>query len=328
MHKVLRGIAAASILSVVFLCTACSAGASPPAAGTNGHASKIVFIPGTIGDPFYVSMRCGAQAEATAEGATLTTQAATTFSAPLQVPILNSVVASKPDAILIAPTDSTALEAPIAQAKAQGIKMVLVDTTLKDPSAAVSSISSDNTAGGKAAFTAIKQLVPNGGKVLVVAVQPGVSTDDLRVGGFESAIKADPSYQYLGAQYSQQDAAKAASIVNAELQKTPDIAAIFATNDLAALGAATGIRQAGKQQQVKLVGFDAETDQVAALRAGTVQALIAQQPSVIGADAVKQAIKAIKGQQTTRSIKTKFTIITKANLDTAAGKNAIYQTNC
>jgi len=85
-------------------------------------------------------------------------------------------VASKPDALLVAPTDVAAMQGPLKAAADAGIKVVLVDTTVNDPSFAVSQISSDNTGGGKAAFDAIAKLRPNGGKVLVISVDPGIST--------------------------------------------------------------------------------------------------------------------------------------------------------
>jgi ribose transport system substrate-binding protein len=296
--------------------------------GGGSKAYKLAFIQGVAGDAFYITMQCGIQAEAKTEGATVTTQGAQKFDPTLQTPILQSVIASKPDAILIAPTDVSAMQQPIAQAKAQGIKVVLVDTTLKDPSVAVSAIASDNSGGGKAAFDAIKKLAPAGGKVLGVGVQPGISTTDARDKGFADAAKADSKYQYLGVQYSQNDPAKAASIVSAALQKDPDIVGIFASNLFSATGAATGIRQAGKQNSVKIVGFDAGPDQVKALQDGTVQALIAQQPGTIGIDGVQQAIKALKGEPTTPTIKTGFSIITKDNLNTAEGKAAAYKASC
>ncbi len=242
--------------------------------------------------------------------------------------MLQSVIASKPDAILIAPTDVSAMQQPIAQAKAQGIKIVLVDTTLNDPSVAVSAISSDNTAGGKAAFEAIQKLAPNGGKVLGVGVQPGISTTDARDKGFGDAAKADSKFTYLGVQYSQNDPAKAASIVSAALQKDPDIVGIFASNLFSAQGSATGIRQAGKQGKVNVVGFDAGPEQIKALQDGTVQALIAQQPGDIGVQGVQQAIKALKGESNEANIQTGSTIITKDNLTSAEGQAAAYKASC
>jgi ribose transport system substrate-binding protein len=305
-----------------------ASGGSSSSGGGGGKSYNLAFVPGVAGDAFYITMQCGIQAEAQKEGATVKTQAPQKFDPTLQTPILQSVIASKPDALLIAPTDVSAMQAPIAQAKQQGIKVVLVDTTLNDPSVAESAISSDNSGGGKAAFDAIKQLAPNGGKVLGIGVQPGISTTDARDKGFADAAKADSKYQYLGVQYSQNDPAKAAQEVSAALQKDPDIVGIFASNLFSAEGAATGIRQAGKQDQVKVVGFDAGPDQVKALQDGTVQALIAQQPGTIGTDGVQQAIKALKGQPTEKNIKTGFTIITKDNLNSPEGQAAAYKASC
>ncbi|MGK3945174.1 ABC transporter substrate-binding protein [Streptomyces sp. RP5T] len=314
-----------TVMAAFTSATACSSADGSPASTKELH--KLVFIQGVAGDGFYVSMKCGIEAEAKKLGATVTTQGPAKFDPTLQTPIVQSVVASHPDAILIAPTDISAMQTPIAQAKAAGIKVVLVDTTLKDPSVAVSSVSSDNLGGGKAAFKAIKQLAPTGGKVLTVSVQPGISTADDRTRGFSQAAKADPAYKDLGVQYDQNDPAKAAQIVTAALQKDPDIVGIFATNLFSAEGAATGVRQAGRQKQVKIVGFDADPAQVSALKEGTVQALVAQQPQTIGVEGVKQAVAALKGKTTTSSIKTGFSIINRDNLD-STGQAAIYKTSC
>ncbi|GIF63609.1 ribose ABC transporter substrate-binding protein [Asanoa ishikariensis] len=298
------------------------------AGGAKDGNYKLAFVQGVAGDAFYITMECGIKEEAAKEGATVTTQGAQKFDPTLQTPVLQSVIASKPDAILIAPTDVSAMQQPIAQAKAQGIKIVLVDTTLNDPSVAVSAISSDNTAGGKAAFEAIQKLAPNGGKVLGVGVQPGISTTDARDKGFADAAKADSKFTYLGVQYSQNDPAKAASIVSAALQKDPDIVGIFASNLFSAQGSATGIRQAGKQGKVNVVGFDAGPEQIKALQDGTVQALIAQQPGDIGVQGVQQAIKALKGESNEAKIQTGSTIITKDTIDSAEGKAAAYKASC
>jgi hypothetical protein len=64
------------------------------------------------------------------------------------------------------------------------------------------------------------------------------------------------------------------------------------------------VRQAGKAGSVNIIGFDAGPEQVKALKEGTVQALIAQQPEVIGRHGVQQAIKALKGEATEKEIGT------------------------
>ena len=333
------GTAAVMLLA---LTSACSSGSSSSASGgstTSGSTSgstaaagksyKMTFIQGVAGDGFYVTMGCGIQAEAKKLGnITVNIQGPPQFDATLQNPIIESVTAAKPDAILIAPDDVSASRPPIAAAMAAGIKVVLVDTTLADPSGAVSQISSDNVAGGAYAFAAIKELVPGGGQVLVVNTKPGISTTDQRQQGFANAAKADPKFSYVGTQFDQDSASVAAQVTLAALQKDPHIVGIFAANLFSAEGAATGVRQAGKSGQVKIIGFDAEPDEVTALQQGTVQALIAQSPYTIGTNAVDQALAALTGKPTTPKIGTKFTIITKANLSSAASQAAIYKTSC
>jgi ribose transport system substrate-binding protein len=306
--------------------TAC-AGGSTTAGSAAGDQPKLTFIQGVAGDEFYVSMQCGIEAAAQTAGATVDVQGPAKFDPTLQKPIVDSVVASQPDAILIAPTDVAAMQAPLKAAADAGIEVILVDTTVQDPSFAASQISSDNKGGGLEAFKAIKALNPNGGKVLVISTDPGVSTADARVAGFEEGAKSDPAFEYLGVQYSHNDPAEAAKLVSAALAKDSDIVGVFATNTFAAEGTATGIRQAGKQDQVKIVGFDAGPAQVKQLKDGVVQALIAQEPASIGTQGVEQAIKAINDESTEEQIQTGFRQITADNIN-GEGAEHVYKSSC
>jgi ribose transport system substrate-binding protein len=303
---------------------AASAAVAPAKAKKN---YSIQFIQGVAGDEFYITMQCGIEAEAAKLGVSVKTQGPQKFDPTLQKPILDSAVAAKPDAILIAPTDVTAMQTPLQAAAAAGIKVVLVDTTTKDPSYAASAIASDNIGGGKAAFDAIKKLNPDGGKVMVMSTDPGVSTVDQRIQGFETAAKADSKFQYLPVQYSHNDPATAANLISSALQRDPDIIGVFAANLFAAEGTATGVRQAGKTGSVKIVGFDAGPNQIKALQQGTVQALIAQQPGIIGQYGIDEAVAALDGGQITPKIQTGFTTITKDNLSGEGGQ-AAYKSNC
>src|SRR3954454_12398811 len=314
--------------------SASNAGASAPASASSipapakaKKAYNLSFIQGVAGDEFYITMQCGIQAEAAKLGVKVNTQGPQKFDPTLQKPILDSVVATNPDAILIAPTDVTAMQTPLKVAADKGIKVILVDTTTQDPTYATSAIASDNIGGGKAAFDAIKKLNPSGGKVMVMSVDPGISTTDQRVKGFEDAVKADPKFTYLPVQYSHDDPATAANLMGSALQKDPDIVGVFAANLFAAEGVATAVRQAGKTNTVKIVGFDAGPNQMKALREGTVQALVAQEPGTIGQYGVDAAVAALDGQPVTPKVQTGFTIITKDNIDGEGGA-AAYKSNC
>lgn len=307
------------------------AGAGEEATGTqaagDAETPEIAFIQGVIGDNFYISMECGVRDAAEELGAEVSVQGPQKWDPALQQPIVSSVTANEPDAILIAPNDVTALQRPLEEA-AQSSEIVLVDTTIEDPSIAVSEIASDNVGGGAAAFEAIQELVPDGGKVLVIDNQPGISTSDDRVQGFEEAVAQDDSFEYVGVEYAQNQPARAANIVTSTLQRYPDLKAIFATNIFSAEGAATGIEQAGVSGDVQVVGFDAGPAQVEALQDGTLQAIIAQQPYDIGYQGVEQALKAINGEETEAKIQTGFTIVTAENLESEEGQAALYASEC
>ena len=300
-------------------------GGGGAAGDSGGESYDMTLIAGVKGDEFYITMNCGAQEAAKELGVTLEFQGPDQFDAAQQTPIVDAVAAKSPDAILIAPTDTKALFAPISAAAANS-KIVLVDTTLEDPSMAVSQIASDNLEGGRTAGTTLLDLIGGKGKVLVVNVKPGISTTDQRGQGFEEAVKGQAGVEYLGQEYSQDDPAIAAQIVTSTLSKHPDLKGIFATNLFSAEGAASGLRQAGKLDQVKIVGFDAGPKQVKDLEDGLVQALIAQKPADIGRQGVEQAVKALKGEETTPEIGTDFEVITKDNLSEM--QDVLYKPSC
>ncbi len=294
--------------------------------GSGGKKSyKMTLLAGVKGDEFYITMNCGAQAEAKKQGVKLDFQGPDQFDASLQTPIVNAVAAKKPDALLIAPTDSKAMFAPIKQVADGGAKIVLVDTTLDQPDLAVSQIASDNEGGGREAAKALAQQIGGKGKVFVVNVKPGISTTDLRAKGFEEEAKK-LGLDYIGQDFSQDQPDKAAAIVKAQLAKNPDLKGIFATNLFSAEGSASGLREAGKQAGVKIVSFDAGPKQVKDLKGGLIQALVAQKPADIGAQGVQQAVAALKGDPVKKKIATGSVILNKDNL--AKNQDAVYKAGC
>jgi ribose transport system substrate-binding protein len=176
--------------------------------GGGGDGYTMTLIAGVRGDEFYITMNCGAQAEARKQGVELDFQGPDQFDASLQTPIVNAVTQKKPDAILIAPTDTKAMYVPIKQAADAGITIVLVDTTLEKPDMAVSQIASDNEAGGREAAKALADLIGGEGKVFVSNVNPGISTTDARAQGFEDEAKK-LGLDYVGLEYNDDDPAKA-----------------------------------------------------------------------------------------------------------------------
>jgi ribose transport system substrate-binding protein len=303
-----------------------SASTSPAAAGKNYNLSLIV---GTKSDDFYVTMECGAQAEAKALGVTLTVNGPADFSASEQAPILNAVAVSKPDALIVAPTDTKALNPELSRISAAGVKIVFVDTTTTDPSIAVSHITSDNTGGGKLAADSLAAQIGGKGTVAIIDVNPGISTTDARIAGFTAEMKAKyPNVTVLGTQYDNDSTATATSQVEGDISAHPNLAGVFATNVLSAQGAATGVQHAGASGKVKVATFDAEPQQITALKANQIQLAVAQSPYLEGQDGVLQAVDALSGKTVTANIGTPLVAITPQNVNAASVQKNIYVASC
>lgn len=321
---------AALLAPVALVAAACgddAEGDDPANGSADGGAFDITLVPGVTGDEFYVSMECGAREAAAEHDVNLDVQGADNFAPNDQIPVLEAVVASGPDAILIAPTDVDALQAPLQAAVDEGIEVVLVDTTLSDPSLAVSQIGSDNVEGGRMAGDALAELMGEQGAALVVNVTPGISTTDQRGQGFEEAISEYPDITFLGQEYSDNEPAQAAEIVSATLAAEPELNGIFGANLFSAEGAATGIRQEGRDD-VPIVGFDAGPAQIEQLQEGLVQALVVQQPLEIGRQGVEQAVAALTGEPTEPEITTGFVVATPENLDDDEIAPFLYRSEC
>jgi ribose transport system substrate-binding protein len=311
-----------AIAIVLTVLAAAASAIAQPAANKN-----ITLMVGVKGDPFYVSMQCGAAVAAKKLGYKLQVQGPDKFDATLQNPLLDAVAAAKPAALLVAPNDVKASAPPLKRIQAAGTKVVLVDTIVTDKSIGISRIATDNELGGVKAADALKQLGVTG-KVLVISTDPGVSSVDARVAGFNKRAKALGLTLVSKTQYSHNEPATAAQIIAASLAKNPDLQGVFATNLFSAQGVSTGVRQAGKSGKVKVVGFDAGPDQIKQLKAGQVQALVAQKPYDIGQKGIEQAVNALTGKPVTKNIATTSLIVTKANLSNPSVSKYVYKAHC
>ncbi|MCZ8077997.1 MAG: ABC transporter substrate-binding protein [Fuscovulum sp.] len=284
----------------------------------------IALVPGLTTDAFYITMQKGAQAAADALGVELVFQGAPDFNPVTQVPVLDAVIARAPDAILIAPTDTTQLIEPLRKAHDAGIPVITVDTFIGtgqyqtgagDADFPLAYIASDNVLGGKIAARALASAIGGEGKVYVSNVKPGISTTDQREAGFKQAMAEEfPNITVLETQFNDNDANKAASQLQGVLAREADLKGVFGANLFSALGAANGVQQAGQSGTIKVVAFDAPTSIVDNLTTGLVDVAIAQHPAEIGYYGVVSAFAHLTGNSIPVSIGTGFTIITKDNV--------------
>ncbi|PZX13743.1 ribose transport system substrate-binding protein [Palleronia aestuarii] len=286
---------------------------------------SITLVPGLTTDAFYITMNRGAQLAAEALGIEVNFQGAEEFDPVLQTPVLDAVIARGPDAILIAPTDSTQMIEPLRRASDAGIPVITVDTyvgdgTYQDGSGdadfPISYIASDNVLGGRIAARAMAERIDEAGKVYVAHLRPGVSTMDQREEGFRAEIEENyPDIEVLDTQYNENDASQAASQFQAVLARNPDIKGVFGANLFSALGAANGVEGADMSDQVTVIAFDAPPSITNNIASGQVDAAIAQHPAEIGYYGVMTAYAVLSGQSVPTQIGTGFTVIDAENVD-------------
>ena len=284
---------------------------------------EITLIPGLTTDAFYITMNRGAQAAAEDLGITVNWQGAEEFDPVLQTPVLDAVIARGPDAILIAPTDSTQLIEPLRRADEAGIPVITVDTFIGDGNYQdgsgdadfpISYIASDNIEGGRMAARFMAEEIGGEGSVYVSNVRPGISTTDQREEGFKAEMAENhPDITVLDTQYNENDASLAASQFNAVVARNPDLAGVFGANLFSAIGAANGVQGADMSGDVTVIAFDAPQSIVDNIESGLVDAAIAQHPAEIGYYGVVTAYAHLTGQSVPRTIGTGFTVIDSEN---------------
>ncbi len=302
-------------------------------AGAADRRYTVALVPGLTTDAFYITMHRGAAAAARALGVNLVFQGAPAFNPVQQVPVLDAVLARRPDVLLIAPTDKTQLIAPLRGAFASGIPVITLDTYIGtgvyqtgsgEADFPLSYIASNNSLGGEIAARALARAIGDRGKVYVSNIEAGVSTTDQREAGFKAEMAKHPGITVLSTQFNDDDANKAASQAQSVLARHNDLSGVFGTNLFSAMGAGNGIQQGGSAGKVKVVAFDAPQSIVGNLKSGLVDIAIAQHPAEIGWFGVAAAYAHLSGQSIPPAVATGFTIIDKGNVDQPAIKPFIY----
>lgn len=292
----------------VFPLAACNR-SSPSTSATGSTAKKITLAVSTLNNPFFVSLKDGAVAEAAAAGVTLNVVDAQNDAAT-QANQLANAQSQNVQAVIVNPVDSDGAGAPVKALNTAKIPVIAVDRTVNG--AKVDSfIASDNVAGGKQAAAELGKALGGKGEIIVLQGTAGTSAARDRGRGFTEGMKALPGIKIVATQTANFDRAQGLDVTTNLLQAHPGVVGIFAQNDEMALGAIKALgAKAGKA--VKLCAFDGTADGVAAVKAGTLNCTVAQLPSELGKLAVKQAVKALEGKADA-NVPVKTTVITAAN---------------
>lgn len=266
-----------------------------PEGGNEGGASDGEFTVGlsvsTMNNPFFVTLGEGAEAKATELGLEMVSVDAQDDSAK-QINDIEDLIQRGVDLIIINPTDSSAVAAAVQSANDADIPVITVDRAA-DNGEVVTHIASDNIAGGEMAGELLLELVGENAVVAELEGIPGSSAARERGEGFNNI--ADDSLDVGAKQTANFARAEGLTVMENILQSNPDIMGVFAHNDEMALGALEAISAAGRDDIV-VVGFDATDDAVASVESGGLAGTIAQQPTLIGEEAIEAAAAVLNGE--------------------------------
>ena len=248
-----------------------------------------------------------------------------------EINIVQSAIDRGVKAIVLAPSDVTALVPAVKQAKDAGIPVIIIDSLLSgDKSNYVSFMATDNKAAGEACAKELIARVKaatgsDTGKIAVMSYVAGVGSEIGRVGGFKDYIAKNSHLQIVTTQYSNADMPTAMNQTTNVLQSNPDLVGIFGANEPTAVGMGRAIAQAGLVGKIVAIGFDGNAALANFIKDGTLQAIAVQSSFNMGYLGVKTAYDVSIGKKKVPAyVDTGFLIVTKDNIDSTAAKNVLY----
>lgn len=324
-RKIPLVIAAAAVAALAL--AGCSAGANGSSSG------KTVAITGVMPlqeNPYFKSMCLGAKASAKEYDVNLTwTGVASADTADL-LNAFNAASISKPAGMLLDPFDPVAFVQPVKALMASGTNVIAVDNALAQH-VDVTNVGTDGYAAAKEAAGQLGKLLDGNGTVAILGANPTGSSAVARTKGFVEGLKTFPDITVLPTQYEGLDSAKAADIVSGLIQSTPDLKAVYSVADTGGSGSASAIKAAGKTGDILNVTFDAGPELVSGLKAGTFDALIAQNPYQMGYQAVEILAAKARGEGEAsypQHTEVGFKWITRDNVDDPDVASYLYASSC
>jgi ribose transport system substrate-binding protein len=290
---------------------------------------QIAVIAKSTANVYWEAVHTGALQAGTEEGVQIQwTGPGSETEHVLQGNMVDNMVNSQVDGIVLAPTNVDALVRPVESAVARGVPVVLIDSTLHSDKP-TSVIATDNYAAGtQAAEALIAAMGSNhkfGGKVIMLRFLQGSGSTEAREKGFADRIAKESGLTLADQTYTQgagstTDAASTADALLRRNVKDGVLQAdgIFASNQPTATGMMDTIvkfKAGGTTIDVPYVGFDSSDELLAGVREGKIAALVVQDPRQMGYLGVKTMCKILKGEKVDPQIATATVTVTKANID-------------
>lgn len=277
---------------------------------------RIGVIPKAVANEFWGAVHAGAARAAEDNGVTIEWQgpaSETAFSR--QIEIVESMINSRVDGLVLAPTEATALVSAVERAGREGIPVTIFDSGINTDQY-VSFVASNNYEAGRMAARTLADLLGGTGQIVIVKTVAGSASTMAREAGFEETLEREaPGIRVVDFKYCQSDRAVALAVTENMLTAHPNLDGIFASAEPGTVGAAKVLRNRRLAEQVKLVGFDWTYTLERDLREGVVRALVVQDPFEIGRQAVESVLAALRGETPPKRIDTATHVVTVENID-------------
>ena len=235
-----------------------------------------------------------------------------------QIQVVENFMTRRVSGIVLAPLDSQALVAPVANAVRARVPVLVIDSDLKSDKQ-VSFVATDNFRGGQMAGEQLGKLLNGKGKVILLRYAVGSASTEAREAGFLDVmgkkfpdIQLVSSDQYAGA--TRETAYQAAQ--NLLNRYGRDLDGVFCPCEPVTVGMLMALKNIGKGGgKVKVVGFDAGTQPLEAMKRGDVQGLVVQNPMKMGYLGVETMVKHLQGEKVEKRIDTGVYLVTADNVN-------------
>ena len=300
-------------------------GAAMAGALTVGTASwaqeqTVMISAPSLGFPFFVHMMNELKDEAQKLGVK-TVESDGQNSAPKQTADIEAAVVQGVGGIVISPLDVNAMAPAIQSAVENGTPVVTIDRRVSGVNGILAHVGADNVKGGEAQGRWLLETFPNGAKVVNLQGQPGASPAIDRNKGLHNVIdQHKDKFQLVAEQtalFARDQGLSVTESLLAGMAEPPDV--IVAANDDMALGALEAVKARNLQDKVKIIGFDALPEALAAVRDGQLAGTVEQFPGGQSRKAMQVMVSFLKEKKAPESdlVLLEPIVITKANLDKA-----------
>ncbi|MCP6698130.1 sugar ABC transporter substrate-binding protein [Pseudomonas donghuensis] len=266
---------------------------------------KVALVMKSLANEFFLTMEDGAKAyqkdhanefELVSNGIKDETDAGN------QIRIVEQMIVSGVNALVIAPADSKALVPVVKKAMDAGITVINIDNrldpeVLKSKNLSVPFVGPDNRKGARLVGEYLaKQKLKAGDQVAIIEGVSTTTNAQQRTAGFKDAMQA-AQIKVVSVQSGDWEIAKGNAVAAAMLNANPDLKALLAGNDSMALGAVSAVRAAGKAGQVQVVGYDNINAIKPMLKDGRVLATADQYAAKQAVFGIEAALKMLKGEK-------------------------------